>query len=87
MIEAAKISTILISESKKKVGRLKHRNKRTSEKYYVLIKKDISVVKNTLLRWILQNILENQTFQRIAKYGLFLQNGLHERYYHISKSR
>ena len=24
-------------------------------------------MKNTLLRWILQNILENQTFQRIAK--------------------
>ena len=24
-------------------------------------------MKNTLLQWILQNILENQTFQRIAK--------------------
>ena len=31
-------------------------------------KKDTSKVKNTLLRWILQNILENQTFQRIAKF-------------------
>ena len=28
--------------------------------------KDTSKVKNTLLQWILQNILENQTFQRIA---------------------
>ena len=31
-------------------------------------KKDTSKVKNTLLQWILQNILENQTFQRIAKF-------------------
>ena len=30
-------------------------------------KKDSSKVKNTLLQWILQNILENQTFQKIAK--------------------
>ena len=26
------------------------------------------MVKNTLLQWILQNILENQTFQGIAKF-------------------
>ena len=31
-------------------------------------KKDTSKVKNTLLQWILQNILESQTFQRIAKF-------------------
>ena len=31
-------------------------------------KNDISKVKNTLLQWILQNILENQTFQRITKF-------------------
>ena len=30
--------------------------------------KDISNVKNTLLQWILQNILEKQTFQRTAKF-------------------
>ena len=39
-------------------------------------KKDISKVKSTLLQWILQNILENQTFQRIENfimaYGRFL---------------
>ena len=33
-----------------------------------LLKKDISKVKNTMLQWILQNILEDQTFQRIAKF-------------------
>ena len=31
-------------------------------------KKDISKVKKILLEWILQNILENQTFQRMAKF-------------------
>ena len=31
-------------------------------------KKDSSKVKNTLHQWILQNVLENQTFQRIAKF-------------------
>ena len=31
-------------------------------------KKDTSKVKNILLQRILQNILENQTFQRIAKF-------------------
>ena len=31
-------------------------------------KKDISKVKNTLLQWIFQNILENQTFQKIVKF-------------------
>ena len=30
--------------------------------------KDTSKLKNALLQWILQNILENQTFQRIAKF-------------------
>ena len=31
-------------------------------------KKDSSKVKNTLHQWILQNVLENQTIQRIAKF-------------------
>ena len=31
-------------------------------------KTDISKVKNALLQWILQYILENQTFQRISKF-------------------
>ena len=31
-------------------------------------KKDTSKVEYTLLQWILQNILENQTFQKIAKF-------------------
>ena len=33
----------------------------------VWLEKEISKVENTLLQWILQNILENHTFQRIAK--------------------
>ena len=60
VIEVVKITTAIIFESKKLVGRLKHRNKRRNEKCYAFIKKDISEAKNTL-----QNILENQTFQRI----------------------
>ena len=32
------------------------------------LKKDISKLENTLLQWILQNILENQTFQRIENF-------------------
>ena len=32
------------------------------------LEKDISKGENTLLQWILQNILENKTFQRIAKF-------------------
>ena len=31
-------------------------------------KRDSSKVKNRLLQWIFQNILENQTFRRIAKF-------------------
>ena len=50
MIDAVKITTILIFESKTYVGRSKHKNKRGSEKCYVLIKKDISKVKNTLFQ-------------------------------------
>ena len=38
------------------------------KKSVVFIKKDISKVKNTLLLWIFQNILENQTFQRVANF-------------------
>ena len=36
----------------------------------VRFKKDISKVKNTLLKWILQNISENQKFQRAAKFTM-----------------
>ena len=47
----------------------KDRNKKTSKKCYDLIKKkDIPKVKKAKLKWILQNISENQTFQRIAKF-------------------
>ena len=36
----------------------------------VRFKKDISKVKNPLLKWILQNISENQKFQRTAKFTM-----------------
>ena len=32
------------------------------------LEKDRSKVENTLLQWILQNILEDQMFQRMAKF-------------------
>ena len=32
------------------------------------LERDISKMENTLLQWILENVLENQTFQRIAKF-------------------
>ena len=32
------------------------------------LEKDKSKGENTLLQWILQNILQNKTFQRIAKF-------------------
>ena len=34
------------------------------------MEKEISKVENTLLQWILQNVLEHQTFQTIAKFIL-----------------
>ena len=34
------------------------------------MEKDISKVENTLLQWIVQNVLEHQTFQTIAKFIL-----------------
>ena len=36
----------------------------------IRFKKDISKVRNTLLKWILPNISENQTFQRTAKFTM-----------------
>ena len=48
------VRSIAIKEKKKSVVFIK--------------KKDISKVKNTLLLWIFQNILENQTFQRVANF-------------------
>ena len=44
------------------------RRKEEAKNVMFWLEKDISKVENTLLQWILQNILENQTFQRIAKF-------------------
>ena len=46
------------------------------------LRKDMSMVENTLLQWTLQNILENQTCQRMAKfvmadfYGMDFMKGI-----------
>ena len=42
-------------------------SKEEAKNVMVWLEKEISKVENTLLQWILQNILENHTFQRIAK--------------------
>ena len=44
------------------------RGKEEAENVMFWLDKEISKVKNTLLQCILQSILENQTFQRIAKF-------------------
>ena len=36
----------------------------------IRFKKRHKIAKNTLLKWILQNISENKTFQRTAKFTL-----------------
>ena len=38
--------------------------------------KDMSMVENTLLQWTLQNILENQTCQRMEKFIMADFNGM-----------
>ena len=65
MIDAAKITAILIFESKKSVGRSKHRNKRRSKDkiYHEYIK-----MKNTLFQWILP-LLENLFTKSLISLG------------------
>ena len=55
----------------KKVGRLKHSNERRSKNVLFWSKKDASKGENTLPQWILQNIVENEMFQIIAKFIRF----------------
>ena len=44
------------------------RRKEEAKNVMLWLEKDISKVENILVQWILQNILENQTLQRIAKF-------------------
>ena len=67
MIRAAKIATILM-KAEKLVGRSQYRNKEEAKTVIFWFEKKIPKVENTLLQLILQNILKNQTFQRIAKF-------------------
>ena len=44
------------------------RSKKEAKNVMLWLEKDTSKVENTLLWWILQNIFENQTFQRKTKF-------------------
>ena len=69
MIETAEITKNVAFESKKLVDYSKHRNKKRSKKYCVLIfKKDIQKKKETMLQQNLENISKNQAFQRTTKF-------------------
>ena len=68
MIGAAKITIILIFENKNRLVVRSITIKEEMNNVMFWSKKDISKVKNTLHQWILQNILENQEFQRIGKF-------------------
>ena len=89
MIEAAKITIVLISENKKYVGRLKHSNKRRSKKCYVLIKKRRIKGEKYITRVDFAEHLRKLYVSENNKfcYGRFLRNGLCETYCYISKSR
>ena len=60
---------------------------------FSFLKKDTLKAKNTLLKWILQNISENKVRKLdVSKntklyYGRFLWNGLHEKKCYINKYR
>ena len=58
---------ILIFEKKNKFVVWSIARKEEAKSVMFLSKKDMSKVKNTILRWILRNIWQNQTFQRIIK--------------------
>ena len=65
----AKITTIIIFESKKEVVRLKHRNKKGAKNVMLWFEeKTYQRWKKTLFKCILQSISKNETFQRIAKF-------------------
>ena len=74
MIDPAKITTIIIFESKKYVSRSKHRNKKRSGKCYVLIKKDISNKKH-FAQMDFAEYLRKSEVQRKAK---FIMAGFYE---------
>ena len=68
-IEPAKIATIIfIFESKKQVGYSKQKNKRRRKKCYVLVKKRHVKGEKNDAPVDFENILENQTVQRVGKF-------------------
>ena len=58
----------LLRRSKTYVGRLKHRNKKRSMSK--VKNNSRTIVENTMFKWILQNVSENQTFQRTLKFTM-----------------
>ena len=68
-IEPAKITTIIfIFESKKQGGYSKQKNKRRRKKCYVLVKKRHVKGEKNDAPVDFENILENQTVQRVGKF-------------------
>ena len=87
MIEAAKITTILMKhKNKKKVDHLKYRR---SKKCYVLIRKRHIKGGKHIAPMDFAEYLRKSDVSENSKvyYGRFLRNGLHERHCYISKSR
>ena len=81
MIDPAKITAMIIFESKTYVTRSKHRNRKRSGKCYVLIKKDISNKKHIAQMDFAEYLRKSEGSENSkVYYGRFLRNGLHERY-------
>ena len=76
----AKITTNLTFEIKKQIEYLKHRNKKEAQNVIFDLKKNMwhKKKKKKILQWILNSVLVNQVFERIAYWN--------ERYCYASKS-
>ena len=69
MIDPAKITTIIIFESKKYVSCSKHRNKKRSGKFYVLIKKKTYQIKKHIAQMdFAEYHRKSEEYQRTAKF-------------------
>ena len=89
MIDPAKITAIIIFESKTYVSRSKHRNRKRSGKcyalifffFYALIKKDISNKKHIDQMDFAEYLRKSEGSENSKVYcSRFLRNGFHERY-------
>ena len=87
MTETPKITAILIIESKKLVGHLKHRNKGKMKSIIFWFKRRHIKGEKHIASMDCAESLRKLDFLENNKvyYGRFLRNKLHERYYYISK--